>query len=438
MNLKKFGLSILTTIIIKFGAVAIGLYTSRWMIANIDKVQLAEFNVLLSFTAVIYALIHFGIPITIQKHFTSSPKESNAELWTSMFFLRLISFPVGLFLIYALLPFTGSANLLLAFAIYSMGFFLIADLSYRAVTDSNGNSWQFSITDLISKLFIVSGLIFYVRNSSVLNIQSLYYFIIVSTIGNFLAVFLDFLWQAKHIQWGKWSWSVIKANRNVLFFVGGINAISALYTTTDKIFLQNFGASPEIINGYSNGYKILDLSTIVIGLSMPLLASFTKRRMDEQTVGKLEQNVAKFLRLFGKSIAPKPLIFTSFLLISFAIGLISFVGMNLFGPLIIRIIDPLSKYPQALLSLQILSFSLLPAPINFLIGYTLHFTGGEKYDFVNYIFVCAAGISAYVVLINEYSFVGAAIATVIVYFVDFIIKTFILNIKAIKNKLFQS
>ena len=436
MNLKKFGLSILTTIVIKFWAVAIGLYTSRWMIANIDKVQLAEFNVLLSFVAVIYALIHFGIPITIQKHFTSSPKESNAELWTSMFFLRLISFPVGLFLIYILLPFTGSANLLLAFAIYSMGFFLIADLSYRAVTDSNGNSWQFSITDLVSKVFIVSGLIFYVRSGSVLNIQSLYYFIIISTIGNCLAVFLDFLWQAKHIQWGKWSWEVIKANRNVLFFVGGINAISALYTTTDKIFLQNFGASPEIINGYSNGYKILDLATIIIGLSMPIIASFTKRRMDERTVGKLEQNVSKFLKLFGKTLAPKPLVFTSFLLISFGIGLISFVGMNLFGPLIIRIIDPLSKYPQAILSLQILSFSLLPAPINFLIGYTLHFTGGEKYDFLSYIIILSSGILMYVLLIPAFGFVGAALATSLIYCVELFTKVFVLISQKAKLKTF--
>jgi O-antigen/teichoic acid export membrane protein len=109
-------------------------------------------------------------------------------------------------------------------------------------------------------------------------------------------------------------------------------------------------------------------------------------------------------------------------LINFLISLIAMIGLNIFGPYIIGIIDTSLKYPLALELLPILSLALLPMSILGYLGSMIVFYGGEKQDFVSYIVIAICGLTLYSTLIPFYGALGASISTVLIYVIDVFIK----------------
>ncbi len=431
MNLKKFSTSVIITIIIKFFAVAIGLYTARWTISYISKGDLADFNTILGLATTIVGVINLGIPSIIQRHYTNTKTpENDGDFWITMTYLRMISYPIGVLLCILLMPITGINNIALTIASYTMLFILVADLNFRSITDAKGNSWQYSVSDFIGKVFLAVLLFVFSRVST--NINSVYIFISISMMTYTLTLIVDSIWQKKYYTFGSFDINIIKNSYKSLIYFTLINTLIALYSNTDKIFLKRYGFDDGVINGYANAYKLFDISIIVVGLATPMIASFAKKRIDDINMGKMETWVKQNIFFAFPRIGIKKTIFSTYLLINIAIGSLTSIGLFLIGPFIIRFIDVSNKYPLVFDILPILSLGVIPLSIVLFLGYMIVFYGGEKYELLNYIITSFLGLILYFWLIPIYGGIGAAFATVCIFGIDMTTKIVLIQ----KQKIF--
>jgi O-antigen/teichoic acid export membrane protein len=433
MNLKKFSLSLVLTILIKFVSIALGLYTARWSINYIPSRDLADFNIILGFITTIVTIITFGLPVIIQRHYTNTKSpEKDGNFWTTAMFVRLFSFPIGILLCVVFVGLTGVNNLPLTLATFCMSFVLISDLSFRSITDAKGNSWQYSLSDLVGKIALVVFLIFSINTS--LPYPKVYLFIGSSILAYLIALLIDGIWQKKHYTFGKLNFDLLKKLSKPIFYFSLIATLTALYSSTDKIFLGRFGFPAEVINGYSNAYKLFEIAVVVIGLSTPMLASYAKNQIQNKNLGRLENYFKKLTQKLGIDFSDKKIKFCTYLLANIIIGTMSSIGLFLIGPLVLKFIDSSNLYPQAYVYLPILAIGVIPLSVVLYLGYMIGLYGGEKYEMFNYIFVCSFGLLLYTILIPRFGGVGAAIATNCIFVCDILGKSYII----FRNKLFSS
>ncbi|MBC7472614.1 MAG: hypothetical protein H7196_05160, partial [candidate division SR1 bacterium] len=354
MNLKKLSFSIVITILIKFAAIATGLYTAKWTVTYIPSADLANFNTILGYCTSIVTVINFGLPSIIQRFYTTENEpEKDGDFWTTFSILRILTYPIGLILTLVLLPITGVYNPTLAFLMYTMLFILVADLNFRSITDAKGNSWQFSISDFAGKAFIIATLVWF--NITQPQYSSLYVLIVGSIMAYILGVVIDALWQKKYYSIGKFDWKIVKENQKSITYFFFINCLIALYASTDKIFLKRYGFDDAIINGYANAYKLFELSVVVIGLTTPMLASFAKKRIDSPSLSNTEIKFKKVFQNLFKKIRDKQVIFYTYFTLNTIIALCCSVLVSILGPFVLRYIDQNNLYPVAFPTLSILA-----------------------------------------------------------------------------------
>jgi O-antigen/teichoic acid export membrane protein len=421
MNTKGLLKLIFFTVAIKFIAVFIGLFTYRWLNVYIEKDSLRDFNIILSLCGVLYAIVNFGIPTLITKLYTNKSEFDNqANGWYTLFVLRIFSYFIGLLLLLVSLPLIGIADIFLGFWIFTLGFILIVDLSYRAVTDSIGNSWQFSSTDVIGKLFLLIGLVVigYFKRPA-----NLFEYVLISTVAYLITLVLDIIWQNKNITWGKFDKNFIMKNKNIISYLTISNILIASFALTDKLFLNGFGASSEEIVGYSNAYKLFELFAIIPGLSVPILSSFSKKRADNDKLGQFEVKVKNFLQINNNQKA----ILISFGFIACLIGVSIYTVSIILGPLILNIIDPMNKYPAEFTALPILMFGIIMLPLNQYLSSIMQLYDKTIHDTSTYLIQAICGLLLYTILIGKFGYVGAAISTTAIYFVELIVRLYFLS-----------
>jgi O-antigen/teichoic acid export membrane protein len=391
-------------------AVALGIFTTRWLVAYLSPDQYAIYNYILSYDSVVLAVITLGIPNIIQKIYTNKTysKSEIAHFWTTMAVFRLASYFVGLIIILFTYKLSQTDQIGYIIGIYTSQFILIADLSFRSVTDSLGRSWQFSLTDFIGKFILVVLLYLsvYLGINDKLN-QSLSLFIYCSAFTYVVSLLLDLTLQREHTPFGLFKIDVLKDHSKAIFLLSLSGFITSLYFTTDKLFLGYYTGSNTLqIGSYSTAYKIFEVASIIPGLTMPVYASNVKKQLDNLA------DISK--KVLGIKILKATLVATF-------VGLCITVGIWIFSSLGLRIID-----------LRVLAIGITFLSPVWLLSNLIVFLNGEKYEFLSTIIAAITGLTLYVIWIPRYELIGAAWATVFTLVVDFMTKSFFAYIK-IKN-----
>jgi O-antigen/teichoic acid export membrane protein len=428
-----FKSNLVLNLVFKFMAIGYGFYVLRWLNDYLTVSEYSEYNVITAYTGMILPVISFGIPTLIQREFTNNHDElALAKFWSSFGLFRLLSYFVGIALILLTSSFSSSNNLGLIIGIFTVQFILIVDLSFRSVCDAVGSSWQFSLTDFIAKTILCVGLLMAVRLNFVSEINTLQYFLYISGAVYCLALVLDAVLQRSHINWTVPDIQLLKKNFPAITYTTIAAITVALYLTTDKIFLKQFGFGDIEINGYTNAYKLYEVAQTVPGLTIPILSSHLKRKMDADSFTKFGTKLQDLFPKFN-AMLPKKFILIEWSLIVLAIGFASMVGMWLFGGFAISLIDQQAQYAQVSLAvIPVLAMTIVPMTMTFLFGAILTLLHGERQELIASFWTMVVALVFYVFLISRFGALGAAYATLFTYVTGAIIK--LLFLKKVFNR----
>lgn len=419
---SKFVWGLFTQTIIKIIATALGLYTTRWLINYTSQEVYANYTVIISFVSIIISSTDWGIARLTQKYFTNQEGDSQlGDFWTTINLSRLFTYLVGLVMITATFQLVGLSDLILILWIFSMQFLLVIDLNYRAVCDAKGHTWQFSITDLLGRLILVALLFAFPIVSSYLNWPGLEYFLATTTFTYILTLLIDSIWQAKHVRWGKLNKSILLSHFKPMIYLGLASTFAALYLHFKQILLDNFGFSDEILGSFFNATKVFMLATIVPGMTVPMIVSLVKKRINQSKTTRVSSFLQEYLSTKNAIIVE-----WSFYMLAFCVGL--FGGLMIFGPFILYLIDPENKYPQATEALYILSISMLFWPLIKFYSDLIVFSGGAIYELWVTFMLAVIGIALFIWLIPTYGIYGASWATVVVYLIDLLLRFGVLTL----------
>jgi O-antigen/teichoic acid export membrane protein len=419
MKLPKLGVNLVLQLIIKFGAVLITIFTTRWLISNVSSSDLADYNVGIAYVSIITSLINGGIPNVIQKFYTNHHKLADIKpFWSTFVAIRFATYFIGLGIIYSTYQFSGVENLNFLFSLYTIMWLLVADLSYRAICDALNKTWQFNLTDLFGRSLIFLGLILYGQLQISLS-SPISYFIALSFVAYFSTLTIDIIWQRKHTAWGLPKIEVFYKYLPSITYLWFSALCIALFSTTDKLFLRYFSYSDEVINAYSNAYKIFETAAIIPGLTMPTIASLVKRKLDNEEVSKYSLKLQKIFKIsLRKSLIVE---WGSYIIFT---ALIICVIIQLASPFLIKIIDPDLKYPQVTAAAPILILTIVPMFLVFFFSLLTIFMSGEKYELYSTAIVLLVTVSLYLILIPRYGIYGASLATLLGFSMDMLTKMF--------------
>jgi O-antigen/teichoic acid export membrane protein len=443
---------------IKFLAIACGILITRWQVSNFTTEDFANYGLILSYNSIILMAVSWGLPQIIQKVFTNKVVNydnavdgklplakglaaqadwgykgdaahngdaeaastevshlSNAgtgsfaslkmtvglslpNFWTTTVALRLASYLVGLVLIFFTYKLSQTSDLVAIVGIFTAQFILLADLAFRSIADSNNKSWQFSVTDLLSKLILV-GLMY-------VSVQffkpDILVFAGISILAYFISLIIDGFWQRKNYKWGKFDLNIIKVELGAIGFLTLADIINGLYSKTDLLFLRYFNFDLFQVASYSNAYKLFEIATIIPGLTMPVLASILRKKLNNHEITK-----KSLIKYYG---------------IAIGVGVLTTLAVNIFAQLGIWLIDPNGKY-DSLNLLRILSLILIVLFPTLLSSDLLNVSGLEKKQFWSKLWTAGLALVLYIVLIPMFGSVGAATATLIFFTFELVVKS---------------
>lgn len=428
MITKKFGVGLAINILIKVTAIALGIYTNRWINTNFLPETYKDYNLIISYTAIILGLINFGLPILIQKFYTNNnSQEERNKFWSAIFSLRIISYFVGLFIILITKNLSGVENLWYIISMYTFQFILMVDLSYASVYNAKGEGWKYSITDFIGKITIVSCLLAYSKIAP--DTKPLDYLITISFIGYTFSLLIDSLWLYKQTRFKKFSFDIIKKNLKPIGLLALSTAMIAFYQQSNLQFLEHFGYKEEEINGFKNAFLLLTQALVVTEVILPQLASLAKKKLDKNEVSRIGLFFGKFTQKIKGQIVIEWSLFVLFL------GLGAYLGMIIFGPIILNIIDKDSLYPLAFDILPIISLFIITNSIAGLLAYITIFFDREKYNLIAVFGQAVLSIILYTLLVPRFGTFGAAWALVALSVFDLVLMRIPLLIRTLKKQI---
>jgi O-antigen/teichoic acid export membrane protein len=426
---------------IKFLAIACGIFITRWQVNNFNTQDFANYSLILAYNSIVLMAVSWGLPQIIQKVFTNRENTNlnNAEVgklpldkelsakadwgfqsdaaangdtvvaatinqfnvsnfWTTTVILRLTSYLVGLVIIFFTYKLSQTTDLIAIIGIFTAQFILLSDLAFRSIADSNNKSWQFSVTDLIGKLVLVG--LMYV--SVQFFMPSIIGFALISILAYSCSLILDGFWQRKNYSWGKFDFAIIKMEIGAIGFLTLADIVNGLYSKTDLLFLRYFNFDLFQVASYSNAYKLFEIATIIPGLTMPVLASILRKKLNSGEITK--KNLIKY---YG---------------IAIGVGILTTLAVNLFAQTGIWLIDPSGKY-DSLNLLRILSLILIVLYPTLLSSDLLNVSGLEKKQFWSKFYTAVLALILYIVLIPMFGGVGAALATLCFFTFELVVKS---------------
>ena len=393
--LRKFSLQIG----LKFLSILLSLFIARWVIANLDTNSVKDYTVIGSYNNTILMAITLGLPALVQKYYTNvTDRTVLANFWATVSVLRFGSFFLGLGLLALCFPIMNVTSWQAAIALYCAQFILLADTSYRSITDARGRSWQFSLTDFIGKGLLL-GLVLLLSNVLKLDLVG---FSLVSIVAYFIAFVCDILWQKGDTGWGRFDTGILRLELGAIGFLVLTDFVTALYLRTDVPFLNYLRFSDTQIVSYSNAYKLFEIATVIPALMMPVIASQTRQKLNNQLISKKNLIVA-FAQSFG-------------------FGVVLLILANLFSPLAVWLLDPSLKFPATQGYFQLLTPVLLILFPIVLANDLINLSGLEKYQFRSKLITAIFAIGCYTLLIPRFGPLGAVISTVAFFGLELFVK----------------
>lgn len=424
---RKF-YSLGSSIFIKFLAVALGIFTSRWINTNIEAEKLSDLNIILVSNAVIFGSLGLGIPTLIQKFYTNhtDPKKY-AKFWSTILYFQIFLYFIGLSVVGLIYIFTSISELWIFALIYTAQYILLLDTNFKSIADAYNRSWVFSFTDLLAKVMV---LVCFYSLSFFGKIDGLEYFSYVIFVVYVLEYLLDWLFQKKYTAISGPDWSIIKANSSFFLFVGLSSFLSGISSTTDRWFLKFFGYDAYSIVGYSNSYKIVEMSLIPQALAIPVILSWAKREIDaDQQPGLIKEYLRMKLPFWRKisKMTHAAQVMIKWGTFSAFVGLFTGLGVLILGWVGLILIDPnRTYYDLSLQTIPYLGVALFPSGfIGFAGGMTVLFEK-EKYDLWSYMLFSISALALYLLLIPGFGAIGAAVATLLSGFIFATFKLYLL------------
>jgi O-antigen/teichoic acid export membrane protein len=323
---------------------------------------------------------------------------SLSNFWTTTLALRLASYIVGLIIIFFTYRLSQTSDLISIIGIFTAQFILLADLAFRSIADSNNKSWQFSVTDLVGKLILVCLMYVSVQFFR----PSIIGFALISILAYLISLLIDGFWQRKNYSWGKFDLNIIKVELGAIGFLTLADIINGLYSKTDLLFLRYFNFDLFQVASYANAYKLFEIATIIPGLTMPVLASMLRKKLNSGEITK-----KTLIKYYG---------------ITLGVGALTTIAVNIFAQTGIWLIDPTGKY-ESLNLLRILSLILIVLFPTLLSSDLLNVSGLEKKQFWSKFYTAGLALVLYIVLIPMYGGVGAALATLCFFSFELLLKS---------------
>lgn len=386
----------------------IGILPTLWINVNFDPVERSHFAIITSITGLTLAFIGLGIPDIIQRSYTLNEYQSQrSDIWTTLWYIRIAGFLIMAIvtgLIGILFPYL---NVWFLIGVFSAQYILLCDQSFRAICDSVGRSWQFSLTDVGYKTFLVVILFTIAHLLPSEDAQLLYVVALLTayTIG----IVLDYLWQKSYISWGKLNWHILRKITPTLLTLGLASLVVGLYQRTAPLFLSGF--DPDIINGYDNAYKLFETWMLIPTLLGPVLASSAMKRFEINNSTHEIQKDIKWQWLIG-----------------LALVIISILS----SPIALWILGA-SRYPLSFTIFPLFGGALLLLPAIMYIHTILIQLHYEKFVFISTGINAIIGVTLLIVLIPIFDGYGAALAIALTSICDFSIKYILLK-KALSKR----
>jgi O-antigen/teichoic acid export membrane protein len=403
---------------VKMLAVVAGLFVNRWLNTNINTETLRDYNLILVYNALILGIVTLGIPELVQKFYTNHSDSSKyADFWTTITFLRVVLYVFSIFFIILTFRLSRTTELFLIISIFTAQYILLFDINFRSICDAFNKNWQFSLTDFVTKALLLLFLYIPIFGFDFQNTVA--YFAFLSITVYLIQIALDWWLQRKYIGIGKVDFNILKFNFSRFFYLGVVGFAGGLYSLTDRWFLDFFEFDEFVIVGYSNAFKLIEISLIVPSLIIPVITSKAKR--DFTNFIKNSDTELKSLQIYK--------FLFKYLLFSLVVGVGTSLGILFFGKFAILLIDPQRRfYDYSIESLNYLAFAIIPSG---LISFTANmnvFLDAEKYEFIGILIITVSVISLYLYLIPIYGHIGAALSSLIGNAVIFLVKLFFFNV----------
>ncbi len=414
---NKFTLFLFFQTFIKLIATSIGLYSTAWVISETNPSQYADYTVIIGFVTIIQTIIIFGIPRIIQKTYTNTEDEKKRiEIWSTLAFLRFISYIIGIVLILVFINFTSIKELELTVLIFSSQFIILADEAFRAICDANEETWKYSLTDLLERLVMVVFLLLY-SFTNIFSMNPLWFFGFVTLIGRMIMISADFIWQSKYISWAKPSLAILMKNKKALFYLTITSIFIGLVRGT-QIVLDILDTSDIDLGTYYNANKLYMVGLIIPSMTLPMVSSKVRKNLLSKKIGFLGNLIKKYTNSITAQILIEWIVYSIFG------GLVVFFMATLFSPIGIFLIDPQSEYPfiRTLNILIILLSSFIFYFPSFLISNIMTLSHYESYDFATTVIASLIGIIIIFILGYFFGVLGVAFGVLGVAFVDFLFK----------------
>jgi O-antigen/teichoic acid export membrane protein len=401
-----------------------GLYTIKWLNDNFDETLLGLYYYgTLSYITIVVSLLDFGIPKLIQKYFTSKPhKNETGDFWTSINVVRVLSFFIGLLIVFLTYRLTGHTDLKITLLLFLLQFILIWDLNYRSICDAFNQGWQFNITDFVGRSILVLSLVLtnFLKPDS---INYLDYFLYTTLFVYVISFFADSFWQSKRYTFGKFDKQIFSENLKPMFLLGSAVFLAAVLLQARQLILNNYFVNdPSMLGSFGNADKIFTLAGIIPGITMPILASHVTRQLKTDHLSRVSAKIKEILK-----VTQKRSIIIEYGLYTLILGTIVAFGTIVVSPFLMGFIDSQGKYPQTINAILILSIAMVIYSTVYFYSFLIVFLGGEKFEFMSTVFLTLFGLLFYFILIPTYGIYGACIATVIIFGIDFCIKIYSLS-----------
>jgi O-antigen/teichoic acid export membrane protein len=410
--------------IIKVLATAFGIYSTGWIIRNTTESRNADFAFVVSIVSILLAVINLGIPKLIHKYYTNINPETEenrlklSKIWKSFFFLRIVSFFVGLFLAFFVGLFFYPNLIILITSIFIIQFIFIFDESFRGITDANGHTIWYTITDFLEKVFLFGFLIIYELNiiPSFLKLEALNYFIICSFATRIVMIISDYFLNKKFIyKGGKVDWKFLKSIQKTILTISLSGISVGIFMNIRQIILEYFNFSDSQLVTFFNANKLLVVMTIIPSITIPMISSTVKK----QFLGK-DQKMSNIFR---------------FLLIILGFSVVYYLGIYIFSPFLYKLIDIKGQYSlrEFLQIFRIIVLSIIFYPLSLFIGNILILINKEKYEFISTLWVGILSIPIYILATYFFGILGMSVSISMVMLLDLLIKLYLLKIKIVNN-----
>jgi O-antigen/teichoic acid export membrane protein len=409
-------IKLITGVGIKILSLFVGLYTMRWLNTNLSPSELKSFFLSLFFTGSFLTISTLGLANILNRIILEKEINSNKfdKLWINSILVQSIISFFGLFVMY----FVSLYNPVLPFGIliliYVAQYFLAIDGSIKIITDYNNSTWTFTLTDLISKLLILASLLFY--SKYYLNVNNI---LVYGLIILFCAVFqflLDIIIQRKNINWVKPDFGMLLDYKAEIIQFTLITLALVFASNSDRWFLSNFKVSDYAINGYVNAYNLYTIVTMLETFVLPALYfNMLKGKDNTKSVNELVLKSKWFYLILSLSV-------------------FSAIGFKIASGLLLPIINKNGEYLAY--SYQVVDFLAILLIFNSssnLLSHLLIFKNKVKYEFIAVVIFLVSTVLLYLYLIPQFGHVGAAIASLAGYVINFIYKAIVTAYFSNKN-----